>query len=117
MGNLPKQLVVVGIVLLAWAGAGQAQSAGAAPGAVRLWDTGAPLTAQGGLARRAQWRPIAATSAPGVVRGDLVVETGALAMAFASRLGRVLVYSQGQPVQSKAALLPSECVAKRPLSR
>jgi hypothetical protein len=67
---------------------------------------------QTGIARRGEWRAIT-TSAPGRLEGDLVVETDALAAAFASRLGRVLVYALADPTRSRVELLPAEVRGKR----
>ena len=77
-----------------------------APAAVRLWDTVTPLHGQADVRRRSKWRPLGA-GAQARLRGDLVMETDALAAAFASRLGKVLVYAPARPAETRAAVLPS----------
>ena len=80
--------------------------------AIRVWDTVTPLKEPVNVKRRDGWRAVA-TAAPGRLQGDLVLETDALVAAFASRLGRVLVYATGDPTRSSAAVLPVELKGKR----
>jgi len=82
------------------------------PAAVRLWDTVVPLHRQADIARRGGWRPITGRL-PGRLRGDLVVETNALAAAFASRLGKVLLCALADPGQGRVELVPVELRGKR----
>jgi len=74
-------------------------------GAVRLWDTVAPLTGQADVGQRQGWRTVT-TAASGHLQGDLVVETGGLVVAFASRLGKVLVYGRAEQPLGEAAVRP-----------
>jgi hypothetical protein len=74
---------------------------------VRLWDTVAPLRAQADLTQRKAWRAVT-PAASGHLQGDLVVETDGLVAAFASRLGKVLVYGSAELPQAGAAIRPAE---------
>jgi len=78
---------------------------------VKLWDTVTPIQRQHGLASRSAWRSVAA-GGPLRLRGDLVVETRAVAAAFASHLGKVLVYSRSEPSRRKAEVRPAELLGK-----
>jgi hypothetical protein len=102
------------IILVVLAGGGLAALAGRqssaevprGPAPVSLWDTVAPLRGQADLAQRKGWqvvRPAAASH----LRGDLVVEAKTTGAAFASRLGKVLVYSKADPSQRRAEIAPT----------
>lgn len=101
--------LVLGVAAVAWV---DRAPASAGPVAVRLWDTVTPLSGQADLAQHKAWLAVTAASS-GHLRGDLVVETGALGTAFSSRLGRVLVYSKAEPSQRKAVIVPAELAAKQ----
>ena len=77
------------------------------PATVHLWDTMTPVRKQADLATRTAWRAVAPADA-NRLRGDLVVETDALAAAFASQLGKVLVCSRAEPSERRAAITPAE---------
>jgi len=82
-------------------------------GAVRLWDTVAPLAAQANVWQRQGWRTVT-TAASGHLQGDLVVETDGLVVAFASRLGKVLVYGRADRPLEEAPEKPLDEAAVRP---
>ena len=107
----PAVVLLAGVVVLRiWGDTPNETAPG--PVTVRLWDTVAPLQARGGLGPREHWRPVA-TGAPLHLQGDLVVETDALGAAFASRLGKVLVFAKSEPARSRAELVPAELQGKR----
>ena len=86
----------------------------AAAPTVRLWDTVAPLRQPtAGAADRARWRAVTAAEA-GRLRGDLVVETAAMGAAFASRLGKALVYGLSEPRVPPCVVRPAEPLGPRP---
>jgi len=95
--------IAVSLALLAGAVAASA----ATP--VGLWATVEPLRGQADLASRTAWRAVTPGAA---LRGDLVVESGTLAAAFASRLGKVLVYSKAEPLPRKAEIRPAELLGR-----
>jgi hypothetical protein len=84
---LAGAVIVVGVVAAVFVT--RPARGGSAP-AVHLWDTVTPLHGSGDVRMSQQWRSIDA-AAPGKLRGDLVVQTDAVAAAFASRLGQVLL--------------------------
>lgn len=86
-----------------------AASDAASPATIRLWDTVAPLRTEADLARRGGWRAFSA----GAIHGDLVAETEALVVAFASRLGKVLITSRAEPSQRRAEVRPAELLGKQ----
>jgi hypothetical protein len=109
--------VVLGVAAVAWvdaapANAGPALSEAEGPVAVRLWDTVTPLSGQADVAQHKIWLAVTAAGS-GHLRGDLVVETDAVGAAFASRLGKVLVYSKAEPSQRKAEIAPAEVAGKQ----
>jgi len=89
----------------------QPGEAAAWPEGTRVWDTVLPLRAQGDLANRAAWRAVEPGAASGL-RGDVVIESGPLGAAFASRLGKVFVYSASQPAQRRAEVAPGGMPAR-----
>jgi hypothetical protein len=70
------------------------------------------LQGQIDLTRRERWRAVPA-GAPGRLQGDLVVQADALAAAFASRLGKVVVCALGDSTRSRVELVPSELRGKQ----
>jgi hypothetical protein len=110
-GNWLTAIIVLlsPLTVAMWAGA---QPEHSVRGGVRLWDTITPLAGPPDLTQRKAWRAIT-TAASGHLQGDLVIETEALAAAFASRLGKVLVYGSGERPQGEAAVCPDELSGKQ----
>ena len=106
--RVPERLAVLVVLLLTLTPTTWAE---VRPGAVRLWDTVTPLGGKADVTQRKTWRPIT-TAASGHLQGDLVVETDGLVAAFASRLGKVLVYGSAPP-QGEAAIRPAELSGKQ----
>ncbi len=79
---------------------------------VALWDTVAPLAAQADTARPDGWRSVT-SAASGHLQGDLVVQADGLVAAFASQLGKVLVYPRATSAQTMAAVGPAELAGKK----
>jgi hypothetical protein len=105
--------IVIAVMALVLAAA---ECVGAQPdvrGRVRLWDTVTPVRGQASVAERKAWQAIT-PAAPGHLQGDLVVETDGLVAAFASRLGKVLVYGTAGPAGGgQAAVCPSQLLGKQ----
>jgi len=91
--------------------AAQAPAALTSPAVVRLWDTVTPLKAPVSVKQRNGWRAVTA-GASAKAKGDLVMETDALLAAFASRLGKVLVFASGDPGRPRAEVIPVELKGK-----
>ena len=107
VGTVPNWLAACVLLLSPLSAAARADASPTASGAVRLWDTMAPLRAQADLTRRKAWRAVT-PAASGHLQGDLVVETDGLVAAFASRLGKVLVYGSAELPQAGAAIRLAE---------
>jgi hypothetical protein len=79
---------------------------------VHLWDTGSPLAGQADLSSRDGWRAVTVADSRRL-QGDLVVQADGVAAAFASRLGKVLVYGGAASPQGVAAVGPAELAGKQ----
>jgi hypothetical protein len=93
----------------AWAGE-QPDATGS--DAVRLWDTLTPLQGPADVTQRRAWRAVT-TAASGHLQGDLVVETDGLLAAFASRLGKALLWGSAEPLPVETAVRPTELSGKQ----
>ncbi|MFB3882749.1 MAG: hypothetical protein ACE149_15900 [Armatimonadota bacterium] len=96
------------VLLLAQVGLAHAEPH---PGAVRLWDTMAPLNSRDDMKQRKGWQP-AGPSSSGRLQGNLVVEADGIVAGFASRLGEVLISNAAGSSQG-AAVRPAELLGQQ----
>jgi len=99
-------LAVLLVLLSPLMGAAWADEDEGPRGGVHLWDTVIPLQSRAGVVQRQGWRAVTPAES-GHLQGDLVVETDRLVAAFASRLGKVLVYGSAEAPQGEAEIHPA----------